>query len=105
MSKYYELGVPSLNKSWTPDEYVQTTKILLEQNQQKTLELPSTKNNALKIIDKITDYNDYWFWESNAMTNDDKILISLNLTESLTQLTFVYYNLSSENDGQKLKYG
>jgi len=105
LSKYYELGVPSLDKSWTPDEYVQTMKILLEQNEQKTLELPSKKNNALKITDKITDYNDYWFFESTEITDDEKLLISLDFIEPVKDLMLVYYSFEYENDGQKLKYG
>lgn len=103
LSEYYELGVPTVNKNWTPDEYVKTIGILLEQNEQKALDLPSTKNNALKIIDKITDYNGYWFFESTAISYDEKILINLSLLESLKELMLVY-NLARENDGQKLKY-
>ncbi len=103
LDKYYSLGMPSLNRSWTIDDYKQAIGIILEQNKTQGLELPAKRNNAAGILNKITDYSDYWFFKSEAFSTKQKAMFFVQLQEPLGQLTLVYSKLELGNS-PKLKY-
>ena len=102
LDNYYKAGIPFLNRDWTSEEFIKSINIVLDQSNSKLLELPSHNNNSIYLLNKLTDYNEYWFLRSHTYAENSKFDFTLNFGNSLSKL-LVKYMKQGDND-QKLIY-
>lgn len=102
LENYYSAGIPSLNKSWSAEEYIKAINLVLEQEKNGLLELLSQKNNSIELLTKLTNYNDYWFLNSDYLSESSKFEFTNNFEPALAKLMVKY--IMQGYDNQKLIY-
>lgn len=103
LQSYYNAGMPTLNKDWSPEEFVNTIDIIVTAANEETLPLPNSTDASKAIISKLTDYTNYWFFTSDAVSENEKIFADLNILNGISQLVVVYHQAGSNSD-QVLNY-
>ncbi|RYU93341.1 hypothetical protein [Emticicia agri] len=99
INKYFDAGIPTLNKSWTAQEYVNAINLLDKLAKEGTLALPSTKNETKDLFFKISNFENYWFFKSEVIGYQDKMTFLLMVQKPLLTLYFTYISSAKEING------
>lgn len=87
---FFENGIPTLDKNWSAEEYINSINKIIELSDKKILSLPD-KNNGEEILLKITHYENYWFLQSNDFSEREKLIICQNILGTTNKLWLKYY--------------
>ncbi len=96
--QYFENGIPTVNKDWSPEEYATAMNKIMELYDNKTIPLPSN-NKGKEVFEKIANYENYWFFQSEEFTNKDKMFFCLDIMKPISQYYLKYYQSGTKNNG------
>lgn len=99
LNKYFDAGIPILDKMWLPQDYVNAINVLNSLPKDGNLALPSTKNESKDIFFKISSFENYWFLDSESIGIQEKVLSLTDIQKPLMRLYLKYMLDSKETNG------
>lgn len=93
--------LPSFNRKWTAKEFEEVFKLMIAQQKDTTAPV-ITMANSKALLEKVTDYQNYWFLNSSYHNLNDRFTFNLSLQAYLSTIAISYYQKSKIVNGKML---
>ena len=83
----------SFNRGWSPNEINEKIKEIINNQLDSNYQFPTLENTQKELFIKLTDFKNYWFFESSYYEFKEKLNYSLLIGESAKKMFINYYTL------------
>jgi hypothetical protein len=94
--------MPSINRDWSYTEYQQILEDIVAKQKTSDYQYLTFKNNSQLLL-KLTEYQNYWFFDSEFLPLNERIIAIANITKLVITIMLNYYKKSTLEKG-KLTY-